>query len=265
MRNPILENLLGLNLNLPPASRNPITPEMIVVNHEPIVGDNHIEYIMSSHYKELVELAIEGTSSMKEEELKFPITNSLIVGFHSKRQPALRAKRGSSIWYPGIYMQVSASIAPPLMPHINVDESAQVFNENSEVELALPRKTPRSTVHVANEKPPFRALPLRPHYDFFFMAIDVVDKSSIVTTAADLESREEIDTLRGFEGDSLRAFAVSPSHRQFSESLRRQSHYPAPTAQSPIHTLRRQSHAMEDSSIKHSTLKDVACGSLNRI
>ncbi|RAL41568.1 hypothetical protein DM860_013102 [Cuscuta australis] len=203
MRNPILENLLGLNLNLPPASRNPITPEMIVVNHEPIVGDNHIEYIMSSHYKELVELAIEGTSSMKEEELKFPITNSLIVGFHSKRQPALRAKRGSSIWYPGIYMQVSASIAPPLMPHINVDESAQSsknLEQQARIDGLIGKNSPRSTVHVANEKPPFRALPLRPHYDFFFMAIDVVDKSSIVTTAADLESREEIDTLRGFEG-----------------------------------------------------------------
>ncbi|VFQ72080.1 unnamed protein product [Cuscuta campestris] len=42
-RNPILENLRGLNLNLPPATRNPITPEMIVVNQEPIVGDNYIE------------------------------------------------------------------------------------------------------------------------------------------------------------------------------------------------------------------------------
>ncbi|VFQ70642.1 unnamed protein product [Cuscuta campestris] len=140
VRNPILENLCGLNLNLPPASRNPITPEMIVVNQEPIVGDNHIERIISSHSIELVELVIEGTSSMKEQEVKFPITDSLIVGFHSKRQPALRATRGSSIWYPGIYMQVSASIAPPLMPHINVEESAQVFNENSEVELALPGK-----------------------------------------------------------------------------------------------------------------------------
>ncbi|VFQ82590.1 unnamed protein product [Cuscuta campestris] len=122
VRNPILENLRGLNLNLPRASKNPITPEMIVVNQEPIVGDNHIERIISSHSKELVELAIEGKSSMKEQEVKFPITDSLIVGFHGKRQPK---------------------------------------NEG---------------------------------------AGDVVDKSSIVTTAADLESREEIDTLRGFEG-----------------------------------------------------------------
>ncbi|VFQ61540.1 unnamed protein product [Cuscuta campestris] len=41
VRNPILENLRGLNLNLLPAGRNPITLEMIIVNQELIVGDNH--------------------------------------------------------------------------------------------------------------------------------------------------------------------------------------------------------------------------------
>ncbi|RAL48026.1 hypothetical protein DM860_017803 [Cuscuta australis] len=34
VRNPILENLRALNLNLPPASTKPINPEMIVVNQE---------------------------------------------------------------------------------------------------------------------------------------------------------------------------------------------------------------------------------------
>ncbi|VFQ80984.1 unnamed protein product [Cuscuta campestris] len=152
---------------------------MIVVNQELIVGDNHTERIIFSHSKELVELAIEGTSSMKEQEVKFPITDSLIVDFHSKRQPALRATRGSSIWR---------------------NQSSKNLKQQARIDGLIGKNSSRGTVHVANEKPPLRALSLRAHYDFFSMAIDVVDKSSIVTMAADLESREEIDTLRGFEG-----------------------------------------------------------------
>ncbi|VFQ69604.1 unnamed protein product [Cuscuta campestris] len=73
---------------------------MVIVNQELIVGDSHLERIISSHSMELVEHVIEGTSSVKEQEVKFPIIDILIFGFHSKQQPALPATRGSLIWYP---------------------------------------------------------------------------------------------------------------------------------------------------------------------
>ncbi|VFQ80917.1 unnamed protein product [Cuscuta campestris] len=184
-----------------------------------------------------------------------------------------KEKQGCKLWnlQAGRIFSASTVCSGNEVPPMR-NQSSKNLEQQARIDGLIGKNSPRGTVHVANEKPPFRALPLRAHYDFFSIAINVVEKSSIVTTAADLESREEIDTLRGFEGntthsiaqpyptliaiapvlfkskgfaDSPRAFTISPSHHQFAESLRHQSHCPAQTAQSPIHTLRRQSHAME--------------------
>ncbi|RAL39014.1 hypothetical protein DM860_011500 [Cuscuta australis] len=147
--NPAPENLRGFNLNLPPASSSLIIPEMIDVNLEPVVGDSHPEPILSCNAAELVGPVIEGASSMKEQEVNFPITDSLIAGFDSKGQPALPATTGggggggSSISYHVVDVSsVAPAIAPaPMPPHINVVEPAQGVNENnSEVELSLLRE-----------------------------------------------------------------------------------------------------------------------------
>nr|GMC69933.1 protein NBR1 homolog [Ipomoea batatas]GMC75642.1 protein NBR1 homolog [Ipomoea batatas] len=148
VKKPVPENLRGLNLNLPPASSSSIgIPEMINVNPEPMVEESHREPNVSSKSAELVEPVVEGTNSMKDQEVNFPINDSLFVGLDSIAQPAPHlppapvTTGGSSISYPVVDLSnVEPAVAParpPPPPHTNVDKPSQDVTDSSEVELSL--------------------------------------------------------------------------------------------------------------------------------
>ncbi|XP_019185108.1 PREDICTED: protein NBR1 homolog isoform X3 [Ipomoea nil] len=149
VKKPVPENLRGLNLNLPPASSSSIgIPEMINVNPEPLVEESHREPNVSSKSAELVEPVVEGTNSMKDQEVNFPINDSLFVGLDSTAQPAPHlpppppvTTGGSSISYPVVDLSnVEPAVAParpPPPPHMNVDKPSEDVTDSNEVELSL--------------------------------------------------------------------------------------------------------------------------------
>lgn len=116
------EAFQGLNLNLPPASSGVSGADIINVNSEP---HNVVPEPKSSNTMELVDSVAEVNQNM-EQEVKFPINDSLLVGFGDKSSSP--SASGSTISYPIIdltkeppsedsSMQPSAVVAmqaPPL-------------------------------------------------------------------------------------------------------------------------------------------------------
>lgn len=121
------ESVRNLNLNLPPVSSGLTGPEIINVDPEPIVEDSHPEAASS---KKMVELVKPNT----DQELKFPINDSLLVG--NEASSAVPTATSSSIQYPIIdlsdmtpaLLSVSPAMLytiPPPMPSAAPVTSAQ--------------------------------------------------------------------------------------------------------------------------------------------
>lgn len=121
VKKPVPENLRNLNLNLPPASSSTAIREMNSVNPEPMVEESHPEPIVSGNSAELVEPVLDRTNSIKDQEVFFPINDSLYVGLDSIPQPSAPLD-GSQISYPVVDF---SNIAAPTMIPVGIDNTPQ--------------------------------------------------------------------------------------------------------------------------------------------
>lgn len=127
------EAFQGLNLNLPPASTGSSGSDIINVNSEP---QNVLPEPKSSSTMELVDSVAE-VNQNKEQEAKFPINDSLLVGFGDKSSSP--AASGSSISYPIIDLTEKAPVDSSMPPSTAVAMQAplQDVRGNNEVEMSL--------------------------------------------------------------------------------------------------------------------------------
>lgn len=118
------EAFQGLNLNLPPASTGASGSDIINVSSEP---QNVLPEPKSSSTMELVDSVAE-VNQNKEQEAKFPINDSLLVGFGDKSSSP--SASGSPVSYPIIDLTEKAPVdfsMPPL----------EDFSGNDDVEMSL--------------------------------------------------------------------------------------------------------------------------------
>ncbi|XP_011101286.1 protein NBR1 homolog [Sesamum indicum] len=103
------ESIRNLNLNLPPVSSCLTGPEIINVDSEPTVEERqHPEPDNSKRTVELVQ------QNMTEQELKFPINDSLLVG--NGASTSLPTSAGSSVSYPNIDLADVGPALPSVLP-----------------------------------------------------------------------------------------------------------------------------------------------------
>lgn len=127
------EAFQGLNLNLPPASTGSSGSDIINVNSEP---QNVLPEPKSSSTIDLVDSVAE-VNQNKEQEAKFPINDSLLVGFGDKSSSP--AASGSPISYPIIDLTEKAQVDSSMPPSTAVAMQAplQDVRGNNEVEMSL--------------------------------------------------------------------------------------------------------------------------------
>ncbi|CAN4088059.1 unnamed protein product [Withania somnifera] len=107
------EAFQGLNLNLPPANSDVSEPDIINVNSEP---QNVFPEPKISSRMELVDSVAE-VNQNKEQEAKFPINDSLLVGFGDKSSsPSAAAAAASPISYPIIDLTEQAPVDSSMRP-----------------------------------------------------------------------------------------------------------------------------------------------------
>ncbi|XP_071902102.1 protein JOKA2-like isoform X1 [Coffea arabica] len=141
------EGFRGFNLNLPPINSGISGPEIINVNPEPLVVDSLPQVNNSSGGMHLVEPVVDA-SPEKEQEVNFPINDSLLVGGAALTPvSAVPASLGS---YPIIDL---SEVAPPELtplPAIIGETSAQDVKENAaKAEESLIKYVKRSDVEEA--------------------------------------------------------------------------------------------------------------------
>ncbi|KAL0385137.1 UNVERIFIED_CONTAM: protein JOKA2 [Sesamum radiatum] len=103
------ESIRNLNLNLPPVSSCLTGPEIINVDSEPTVEERqHPEPDNSKRIVELVQ------QNMTEQELKFPINDSLLVG--NGASTSLLTSAGPSVSYPIIDLADVGPALPSVLP-----------------------------------------------------------------------------------------------------------------------------------------------------
>ncbi|KAK4427087.1 protein JOKA2 [Sesamum alatum] len=124
------ESIRNLNLNLPPVNSSLTGPEIINVNPEPTVEER--QHPEPDNSKRIVELVQQNTS---EQELKFPINDSLLVG--NGASTSLPASDSPSVSYPIIDLSDVAPALPSVLPML----------------YPLPQPTP-SAAPVPGEKEP---------------------------------------------------------------------------------------------------------------
>ncbi|KAK6795095.1 hypothetical protein RDI58_008548 [Solanum bulbocastanum] len=127
------EAFQGLNLNLPPAGSGVSGPDFINVNSEP---QNVLPEPKSSSTMELVGSVAE-VNQNKEQEAKFPINDSLLVGFGDKSSSP--SASGSPISYPVIDLteKPSADSSMQSSSAVAMQAPLQDARGNFEVELSL--------------------------------------------------------------------------------------------------------------------------------
>ncbi|KAK4362521.1 hypothetical protein RND71_017762 [Anisodus tanguticus] len=127
------EAFQGLNLNLPPASSDVSGPNIFNVNPEP---QNVLPEPKSSSTMELVDSVAE-VSQNKEQDAKFPINDSLLVGVGDKSSSP--SAPGSPISYPIIDPTEEAPVISSMAPSAAVAMQAplQDVRGNNEVEMSL--------------------------------------------------------------------------------------------------------------------------------
>ncbi|KAI3464136.1 hypothetical protein Pfo_020799 [Paulownia fortunei] len=101
------ESVRNLNLNLPPVSSCLTCPEIINVDPEPMVEDSHPE---ADNSKKMVEVVQPNT----EQELKFPINDSLLVG--NGASSYLPSSASPPVSYPIIDLSDVAPALPSVPP-----------------------------------------------------------------------------------------------------------------------------------------------------
>lgn len=120
------EGFRGFNLNLPPVNSGISGPEIINVNPEPFVVDSLPQVNNSSGGMHLVEPVVDA-SPEKEQEVNFPINDSLLVGGAASTPfPAVPASLGS---YPIIDLSEVAQPELTPFPAIIGETSAQDVKE----------------------------------------------------------------------------------------------------------------------------------------
>lgn len=125
------EAFQGLNLNLPPAGSDASEPDIINVNSEP---QNVLPEPKSSSTMELVDSVAE-VNQNKEQEAKFPINDSLLVGFGDKS-----SSPGSPISYPIIDLTAEALVDSSMRPPsaaVAMQAPPQDVGGNNKVEMSL--------------------------------------------------------------------------------------------------------------------------------
>lgn len=129
----IHEAFQELNLNLPPASTDVSGSDIINVNSEP---QNVPSEPKSSSTMGLVNSVAE-VNQNKEQEAKFPINDSLLVGFGGKSSST--SAPGSPISYPIIDLTEKAPVDYSVRPSTAVAMKAPVqdVGGNDEVEISL--------------------------------------------------------------------------------------------------------------------------------
>lgn len=140
------EGFRSFNLNLPPVSNGMSNPETMNVHPEPMVEDGLselgiTEFASSNRATDLVEPFVD-LPVEKEQDLNFPINDSLLVGGVVLRPnpAAASSSSSSSVSYPIIDLSEVASAPAPASvpaPVAVVQTSPQNAGEKNEVEETL--------------------------------------------------------------------------------------------------------------------------------
>ncbi|PIN14876.1 hypothetical protein CDL12_12489 [Handroanthus impetiginosus] len=111
-------NIRNLNLNLPPASSCLSGPEVINVDPEPLVKNSNPEPSNSNKMVELVQPVID-LQPNTEQELKFPINDSLLVGNGASSSHQFYIPLPTSTTSPSVsYPIIDLSDVPPALPFV---------------------------------------------------------------------------------------------------------------------------------------------------
>ncbi|CAK9158102.1 unnamed protein product [Ilex paraguariensis] len=132
------ESFQGLNLNLPPVGNGATGPEIVSVNVEPKAEDNLPEPVNSNNRVTELVVPIVNANPNKEQELNFPINDTLLVG--GGIPSPVHPQPSSSVSYPIIDLS-EAPVVPLSAPSPAKDAqaSAPMAGENN-VEQTLLRE-----------------------------------------------------------------------------------------------------------------------------
>lgn len=169
----------NLNLNLPPVSSSVTGPEIINVNQERMVEDNSSEGHNSKN-------TVESVQTNTEQELKFPINDSLLVGNGTaSASNSLPPSASAPISYPIIDLSDVAQPFPQSLPYVFYP-LAPMTPSASETPIA---SAPQSTVDLPDEERLLKELE-----EMGFKQVDL-NKEVLRTNEYDLE--QAVDELCG--------------------------------------------------------------------